>query len=1115
MRCIAHLLALSVCVVLASCGQEAPREVAGGDAKTKSPAEVQVKSDQGRPPQGLAPEPVERSSVPFDDAAPSRVMRDFDGADVESSVAGRSAAAPASRPGSNAESSFNTIASPLPPAGGEAKKQPGAGAAVTTWKRSQLVPNTSRLSIGEKEELPLKGLQTDVRIEGFRARVLLDCYYFNDRDRQYEGTFQLRLPVGASPYYFAFGETAYESRQPDEPVAKADAPQFFTSSDLHRGGTRPEDVLALRSQTWREPKEARIVPREKAAWSYGETVRRQIDPALVEWSGAGVFSSRVFPLAAKKLHRIVIGYDVDLLPVGDDLEYRLDLPEGNVEKAVDISLAALDGVKAKVTPEAEAAQVAGHTVYRFNSPAERTIAVRLEKPGNMLLKGTDPKAGAFFATQFRPSLPEVPAAAGSPRGVFLLDTSLSANPEQFNIHLKLLRSILVKNRDSLKEFAVLCFNVEAFWWQDKFVPNTPENVEALAKFADTLALEGASDLGLALAEAASPAWGLKDKATGDAKIVPPAEGPWDVFLLSDAAVTWGEGDPHALVKTLRSGAAGRLLAYSTGLAGTDSQLTAQLARESGGAVFSVVGEAEVARAAMAHRTRPWEIADITIDGGSDLLLAGRPRAVFPGQTLLLVGRGTPSGGRPEVVLTLRQGDKQEAVRTQLASAAQSELAPRAYGQVAVDQLEELGGAAEEFATAYARQFRITGRTCSLLMLETEEDYKRFNIKPEEDALVVQQKPAAKLVSETLAKVAGSLADPKAAILAWLNKMEHMPGVEFKLPTAFRLALEKMPVESFQVAPPRLACRGRLWSDVPGALQEQLASKELVYDAVAAEALRRLQKWGPHDALRTLSSLVESRPGDAATARDVAFSAMEWRLGGQAYHLLRRVAAARPYEPQTYHALARCLEEMAENDEAAADGSAAKNADLALVYYEVALTGGWDGRFGEFKEIVAWDYLRLLRRIAAGQLRTSAPEFAAARLASLAEQHAAKGVKSCDLVVIITWNTDRTDVDLHVTDPSGEVCGYDHPDTKLGGHITRDVTQGYGPEMFTLPKAAAGTYQARVKYYSEDANRASTRTKVYATIYQGFGTPQEKVTRKTVTLAAGKEMHQVATIKVSE
>jgi hypothetical protein len=71
-----------------------------------------------------------------------------------------------------------------------------------------------------------------------------------------------------------------------------------------------------------------------------------------------------------------------------------------------------------------------------------------------------------------------------------------------------------------------------------------------------------------------------------------------------------------------------------------------------------------------------------------------------------------------------------------------------------------------------------------------------------------------------------------------------------------------------------------------------------------------------------------------------------------------------------------------------------------------------------------------------------------------------------------------------------------------------------PQMFTLPKAAAGKYQVRVKYFAQDANRASTRTKVYATIYEGFGTPQETVTRKTVTLVAGKEMHEVATVMVA-
>ena len=87
------------------------------------------------------------------------------------------------------------------------KKKPGK---ASTWKRSTVVPNTSKLMIGDTEHLPLQGMQAYIQVDGFRARVALDCYFYNDRDRQYEGTFKLRLPTGASPYFFAFGKTAFK-----------------------------------------------------------------------------------------------------------------------------------------------------------------------------------------------------------------------------------------------------------------------------------------------------------------------------------------------------------------------------------------------------------------------------------------------------------------------------------------------------------------------------------------------------------------------------------------------------------------------------------------------------------------------------------------------------------------------------------------------------------------------------------------------------------------------------------------------------------------------------------------------------------------------------------------
>jgi len=965
-----------------------------------------------------------------------------------------------------------TVAGTQPGAGKDPATQPG------TWRRSKLAPNASRLSVGDNDELPLKAMQLNVRIDGFRARVVIDCFYMNDRDKRLEGNFQLRLPNGASPFFYAFGSTALAAPAvPDK--------EWVGQADKHRFD--PEGILTDRATKWEKPKEARMVPRQKAAFAYGEVVRRRVDPALAEWAGAGLFNARVFPLEPKKLHRIVIGYDVDLVPVGDDLQCRIDLPGKVPSSTIAVGVASVPGVEVTVTPEAKPTRVKDRQVYTFVTPKERILTVRLTKPGATMLVGSDSKTGPYFAGTFQPELPDTPAEATASHAVLMLDTSLSSNPDRFNIWLKLARALLDKNRTTIKQFAVLLFNVETHWWRSDFTPNTPENVEALLAYAKTLSLEGATDLGAALREVATPGLII----TG----IPPKM-PFDVFLLSDGAVTWGEGSPLAFARSLKSPLVGSLFAYRTGMAGTDIRMLAYLAATSGGAVFSVVGEDEIAKAATAHRSRPWVLEKAEIAGGSDVLVAGRPRMLYPGQRLLVVGRGTPEAGA-KVALTLRQGNYRTVVRTAFAGQLQSELAPRAYGQVAVGQLEDFGEATAIYAKSYASHFRVTGRTCSLLMLETEEDYKQYDIKPEEDAFVVSLRPAGPIVAKHAKELKQSPVTQKQSFLGWLARLQQAPGLQFRVPTALRMALEAMPEEAFDVTPAPLACKQRTWKGVPGNLQEQLAARKLEYDAVSAEAARRLKAFGPHDALKALSSLVESKPGDGVVARDVAFSAMGWGLGGQAVHLFRRVAFTRPFEPQTYQALARCLEQMG-------------RADLAMAYYEVALTGKWNERFGEFRRILGIDYLRFLRRVVDGELTSSVPAYAKLRLKTVAGEFA---LEKADLLVTVAWNTDSTDVDLHVTEPGGEECYYKHPQTKQGAKLTKDVTGGYGPEMYLLGKAAPGEYRIRVKYFASDQNRTRTRTKVYVTIYEGWGTKHQSVMRKVLTLPNEQKMHEVAVVKV--
>lgn len=954
-----------------------------------------------------------------------------------------------------------------------------------TWRRAKATPNSSRLMVGDRDELTPQGVQANVMVDGFRARVVLDYYFFNDRNQQLEGAFKLRLPSDASLFYFAFGETRHEYKPNVDSLVSTG---MIDSALAKSSGFEPESILEPRRDSLSSVKEARIVPREKAAYAYQDMTRQRIDPALVEWSGAGMFNAKVFPLAPGKLHRIVVGYDVNLAHDNDDLLYQLDLPTDMGELHVDLNVAAGPQWKLTIEPKVEPVTLNGRSYYHLAEPKAETVKLRFEKPGVTLLTNADKETGEYFAIEATPEFPADETRASASHGLFLLDTSLSNQPERFNRYLDLMAATLKNNREELTHFNVMVFNVETHWWKNEYVANTANNVAGLRKYCETLALEGATDLRAALAEAASPKWAEKD--------APPA----DLFLLSDGATTWGETNLHLVGKALKGANIGSLFAYKTSIAGESTHTLEHLTRQTGGAVFSVANDEEIAAASTAHRQRPWRLESVAVAGGADVMIAGRPAVIYPGQRLMIVGRGKPQLDSA-VTLSVSRGDVKHTSRVQVDQVVESELATRVYGYVAVGQLEDFMQTKGEIAEAYARHFLVAGKSCSLLMLETEEDYLKYDIKPQEDAFVVKSTPAAELIVETLKEMGDRLEDPKAATLHLLKRLTEVPGFTFKTPAALEIALKQMPVESFAVTSRPLECEVRTRVAIPQAYRSQLADKptELPYDLAVAEAERRLKVYGAGDGLKALSSLVENNPGDVVMLRDVAYTAIGWKRGDHAYPLLHRAAVARPFEPQGWLSLAGSLADM-------------NRADLAIVFYEVTLAGQWDSRHGEIHKIAAVEYLRFLRKIAAGEIKCTVTDFAKSREATLSKQFDMQGT---DLLVTMAWNTDRTDIDLHVAEPTGEVCAYDHPDTKIGGHITSDVTTGYGPEMYTLPNAKHGDYEVRIHYFGADRSRLSTRTKVTLTVYRNFGEKGEQVTRKTVALSNQDQTITIQKLKIEK
>lgn len=958
------------------------------------------------------------------------------------------------------------------------KDNPAPNDSSTTWKRSDKQVNATSLFIGDSEQLELKGTQIAVKIDGFRARVLIDAYYYCDYEWQVEGTFKLRLPNGASPYFFAFGETVYMDKSTPSQDTSKNLP--FIDYQQNRADFTPDQIMQQRTDQWSNPKEARVVPKEKALFAYGQTTRRQIDPMLVEWAGADVFNCRVFPLMPQKLHRIVIGYDLNLTNLNQNWLYELDIPQSDKPMTVDIDVADIQGIQSNIAPAENIQKQNGRKIAHYENPKFETAQVEYKNMTSMVLNSAEADE-KYFAATFNADLP-TQANSVDENAILAIDVSLSSNPDKFNIWLKIAENILKSNQDAIKNFSVLLFNAEAFWWKENFVPNTNANINEFLAYMQDISLQGASDLQLAVSEASKPSWG-----NAAAK---------NIFLLSDGSATWGEYNNYAISKNIPEG--NKFFSFNIGLSGMDMLALEHLARETGGAVFAVTGEDQVAQASQAFRYKPWKIENLQLSGADDILIGGRPEYVYPNQQLIIAGRGNIQKNST-LKMKLKQGSSSKTLTANFSKVENSELATRVYGQIATNQLEEFNYATEKFSVAYATHFRVPGKTCSFLMLDTEEEYKQYGIVPEENLFVIKSNPVNSIISKTLQEIGQFLGNAKASFKNWLNRLPKLDGFSFEIPTSLEMLVENTPEKSFEVSPKKLQAKARKKSVISSVFLGELHKSRLDYDLIYKEAHQRNSQYGKNDALLILSSLIEKNPGNSVMARDIAFSAQELGLAEQAYFIFRRVLDARPHEPQTYHALAQVLTEMGK-------------IDLAILYYEIAITANWDGRFGEFRLIAGLDYLKLLRDIENGKYTTSYTDYAKSRLQTLNSEFANQ---TADLMITISWNTDNTDIDLHVIEPTGEECFYSNPKTRIGGRLTQDVTQGYGPEMYLINKAKKGKYKVVAKYYSSDRNRASTRTKVYATIYENWGKPNEKITRKVVSLKDNKEMHDIMEVKVGK
>lgn len=252
------------------------------------------------------------------------------------------------------------------------------------------------------------------------------------------------------------------------------------------------------------------------------------------------------------------------------------------------------------------------------------------------------------------------------------------------------------------------------------------------------------------------------------------------------------------------------------------------------------------------------------------------------------------------------------------------------------------------------------------------------------------------------------------------------------------------------------------------------------------------------ALRILSNVAELRLDDPALLRVLAHRLSQLERLSTAISIFEHVLTLRPEEPQSHRDLALVLARRARTQKAV--HLAREDWRRAMDHLAVVVKGKWD-RFQGIEVIALHELNRFWLEAKAAGVSGGFP-------LDNRFEHAMQ----LDTRIVMTWDADMTDMDLHVVEPSGEEAYYSHNLTTIGGKVSRDFTQGYGPEIYAVKKAMRGTYKVKTKFFGSSAAQLIGAVTLQVDVFTNWGRENEKRRSMTLRLTESKEEFVVGEIE---
>lgn len=859
------------------------------------------------------------------------------------------------------------------------------------------------------------------------------------------------------------------------------------------------------------------VEKQQARAVFESTVRKNIDPGIIELTRGNTFRTRVYPIPSKGTKTVVVGYDQELPAFNDRLEYVLPfvfkeaLPVFTLH--AEVAGMTTPDIEEPTTGERFSREDDGFAlaVRRTNYTPAKPFAFSVPTGGSRAFVAEQNGVRYFyvFSAKEGQTTPKP-----LPRSITLVwDASGSAAKRQIDKEFAVLSAYFEK-LGSCDITAVILRNVVE---EPRRFSVSGGKWDALREYLRSQPFDGATHLGaLNVQQYRTDEILMFTDGIGNLGKREITLGTTPVFAINSA--------PDAEYSYLR-----------------------YIAQTTGGAYINLLS-AETDEAVEALTTRQLTLLSVTSTSGSADIVPSMPAPVPSGGIGIA---GKLPGGAATLTLHYGYGRHEEFTETVMVSARDNAASADFLGNIhAAKKIAELDMRYDQNKpeiTRLGKEFSIVTRNTSLIVLDAVEDYVRHEIMPPDELRdeynrLISQKKTDKLTTDSshFAEVLRMFKERKE----WYDAKFPLPSVkkdeevamfaaddavagnadavnpaprssgrlsEMSVSSGMGYAVGRASVGSFaaggQPPPPMGMAKAAAEESATITLEawdpktpymEQL--KKATQQEAYAEYLKLKEQYGATagfylDAadyfltigqkelsLRILSNIAEMDLENAQLLRVLGHRLQQLGYSGLAVSVFRDVLEMRGEEPQSYRDLGLAL---------AADGKPQEASDML---YSV-VNRSWDGRFPEIELLVLGELNHIIAT-SGNALRTD--KYDKRLLAAM----------PLDVRVVLTWDTDNCDMDLWVTDPKGEKCFYQYRDTRIGGHISHDLTGGYGPEEFLLKKALPGKYKVQVNYYGSMSQKVSGPTTIQVRLFTRYATGREEKKDITMRLKDVKEVINV-------